>query len=258
MKKREFLKTTGLLALGVVLSPLAACKTTSNTSTNDPKNDNNAAANQTPKTFVLPALEYGFDALAPHIDAETMQIHHGKHHQAYVNNLNKGLTEAGAKFGGMEIEQIMAALSADDADKVVRNNGGGHFNHSLYWRTMGAATDKKTPSGLLSEAINATFGSFDKFKEQFTAAAMARFGSGWAWLSLNKDGKLFISSTPNQDNPLMSKVVEQSGTPLLGIDVWEHAYYLNYQNRRADYVAAFYNVLRWDRVEELFNKATKG
>ena len=196
--------------------------------------------------FELPALPYAPDALEPHIDQKTMEIHHGKHHQAYVSNLNKALEgkEAGS------IEEICKNVS--NYGPAVRNNGGGHFNHSLFWTVIGPNAGG-APSGELADAINAAFGSFDAFKEKFSNAAATRFGSEWAWLVV-KDGKLEVTSTPNQDNPLMD-VAEVQGTPILGLDVWEHAYYLNYQNRRPDYVAAFYNVINWDAVADRYSKA---
>lgn len=198
--------------------------------------------------FELPALPYAPDALEPHIDKQTMEIHHGKHHQAYVTNLNKALE--GKDASGSSIEDICKNVSQHGP--AVRNNGGGHFNHSLFWTVIGP-DGGGNPSGELAEAINAAFGSFDGFKEKFSNAAATRFGSGWAWLIV-KDGKLEVTSTPNQDNPLMD-VAEVQGTPILGIDVWEHAYYLNYQNRRPDYVAAFYNVINWNAVADRFAKA---
>lgn len=198
--------------------------------------------------FTLPALPYAHNALEPHIDEKTMQIHHGKHHQAYVDNLNKAI--AGTPNEGKSLEELVKA--AGTISPAVRNNGGGHWNHTFFWESM-AANAGGTPSGALADAINAAFGSFDAFKEKFANAGMTRFGSGWAWL-LVKDGKLEISSTPNQDNPLMD-VAEVKGTPVLGVDVWEHAYYLHYQNRRADYLTAFWNVVNWNKVAERFGAA---
>jgi Fe-Mn family superoxide dismutase len=198
--------------------------------------------------FTLPALPYSHDALEPHIDTQTMQIHHGKHHQAYVDNLNKAI--AGTPNENKSIEELVAI--AGSISPAVRNNGGGHWNHSFFWESL-AANAGGQPSGALGDAITAAFGSFDAFKEKFAAAGMTRFGSGWAWLIV-KDGKLEISSTPNQDNPLMD-VAEVKGTPLLGVDVWEHAYYLKYQNRRADYLAAFWNVVNWSKVADRFAAA---
>ena len=191
--------------------------------------------------FTLPALPYGFDALEPHIDTTTMQIHHGKHHQAYVDNLNKAI--AGTPHEGKSLEELVR--HAGQISTPVRNNGGGHWNHSFFWESLAPGAGG-APTGKLLEDINAAFGSFEGMKEKFNAAGMGRFGSGWAWLIV-KDGKLEISSTPNQDNPLMD-VAEVKGTPLLGADVWEHAYYLKYQNRRADYLAAFWNLVNWSKV----------
>ena len=198
--------------------------------------------------FTLPALPYAFDALEPHIDSQTMQIHHGKHHQAYVDNLNKAI--AGTEHENKSLEQLVA--TAGKISPAVRNNGGGHWNHSFFWNILSANSGGK-PSGKLGDAINSTFGSFEAFQEKFNAAGTTRFGSGWAWLIV-KDGKLEISSTPNQDNPLM-EVAEVKGTPVLGVDVWEHAYYLKYQNRRPDYLKAVWNVINWQKVEEHFTKA---
>lgn len=200
--------------------------------------------------FTLPALPYAHDALEPHFDTQTMQIHHGKHHQAYVDNLNKAI--AGTEHESKTIEQLVATAGA--ISPAVRNNGGGHWNHSFFWESLrpaGLLDVVNAPSGKLAEAIDAAFGSFDAFKEKFAAAGMTRFGSGWAWLIKDTDGKLAVSSTPNQDNPLMD-VAEVKGTPLLGADVWEHAYYLKYQNRRADYLNAFWNLVNWDKVAERF------
>ncbi len=195
----------------------------------------------------LPALPYGYDALEPHIDTMTMQIHHGKHHQAYVDNLNKAL--AGTDGENKSLEELMANISSYPV--AVRNNGGGHYNHSLFWSVLG--TDNSTPSGKLADAINATFGSFDALKEKMNTAGATRFGSGWAWLSVS-GGNLVVSSTPNQDNPLMD-VAEVKGTPILGIDVWEHAYYLKYQNKRPDYLSAIWNVINWREVEKRYEAA---
>lgn len=192
--------------------------------------------------FTLPSLPYANNALEPHIDAKTMEIHHGKHHNAYVTNLNAAV--AGKPEENLSIEEICANISKYPA--AVRNNGGGHYNHSLFWSVMGPNAGG-TPTGKLADAINAAFGSFDEFKTKFAAAGATRFGSGWAWLIVGADGKLAITSTPNQDNPLMD-VAEVKGKPILGLDVWEHAYYLNYQNRRPDYITAFWNVVNWSEV----------
>ena len=191
--------------------------------------------------FELPKLEYDYAALEPHIDARTMEIHHTKHHQAYITNLNNAL--AGGIWENKSLEEILANISKLPA--VVRNNGGGHFNHTMFWQVMGPKGGGNPSSDLL-DALNRYFGSFDKFKEQFTTAAMTRFGSGWAWLVKVGD-ELKITSTPNQDNPLMD-LAEVKGMPVLGVDVWEHAYYLKYQNRRNEYLAAFWNVVNWDNV----------
>jgi len=200
--------------------------------------------------FELPSLPYAFEALEPHIDARTMEIHHGKHHQAYVNNLNNALKD-NADAAGKSIEDILASMSK--FPMAVRNNGGGHWNHSLFWQLL-SPTGGGLPSGKLADAITASFGSFDAFKEQFNTAATTRFGSGWAWLVLHGD-KLVVTSTANQDNPLMD-VAEVKGTPILALDVWEHAYYLHYQNRRPDYIGAFWNVVNWEKASALFEAAT--
>ena len=196
--------------------------------------------------FTLAPLPYAHDALEPHIDTATMQIHHGKHHQAYVDNLNKAI--AGTPNENKSLEELVAA--AGSISPAVRNNGGGHWNHTFFWESL-AANAGGEPKGPLADAINEAFGSFDEFKTKFAQAGITRFGSGWAWLIKNADGKLEISSTPNQDNPLMD-VAEVKGTPLLGVDVWEHAYYLKYQNKRPDYLAAIWNVINWDKVSERF------
>lgn len=196
--------------------------------------------------FSLPELPYATTALEPHIDARTMEIHHGKHHAAYVNNLNAALEGTGNE--NKSLEEIIANISA--YAPAVRNNGGGHWNHSFFWTVMGP-NGGGTPAGELADAINEAFGSLDEFKKQFAQAGATRFGSGWAWLCVGADGKLFVTSTPNQDNPLMD-IAEKKGTPVLGLDVWEHAYYLNYQNRRPDYIGAFWNVVNWDEVSRLY------
>ena len=196
--------------------------------------------------YQLPALPYAFDALEPHVDAKTMEIHHDKHHAAYVTNLNKALE--GNPLGEQNIEQLIASLDKvpEAVRTAVRNNGGGHANHSLFWTTIGKGKGGE-PAGHLAEAIRSQLGGFDKFKEDFTKAAMTRFGSGWAWLSLDPKGMLVIESTANQDSPIM-----HGNTPLVGVDVWEHAYYLLYQNRRVDYLTAFFNVVDWDAVGKRF------
>ncbi len=197
-------------------------------------------------SFTLPQLPYAFNALEPHIDAKTMEIHHGKHHQAYVTNLNNAT--AGTDAENMSIEDLCKNISK--FPMPVRNNGGGHYNHSLFWELM-KPNGGGPPSGALADAINATFGTSEEFKTKFNAAGVGRFGSGWAWLIKNSAGKLEICSTPNQDNPLMD-VAETKGTPIIGLDVWEHAYYLNYQNRRPDYCTAWWNVINWETAAKRF------
>jgi superoxide dismutase, Fe-Mn family len=200
--------------------------------------------------FELPALPYTTDALEPHFDKMTMEIHHGKHHNAYVTNLNKALETS--DMAGKSIEEILKNISK--ATPAIRNNGGGHYNHSLFWKLLSPASSG-SPSGALAAAIEKKFGSFEKFKEDFAAAGVTRFGSGWAWLIV-ANGELALTSTPNQDNPLMD-IAEVKGTPILGLDVWEHAYYLKYQNRRPDFIAAFWNLVNWAEVEKLYNNALK-
>jgi Fe-Mn family superoxide dismutase len=198
--------------------------------------------------FSLPSLPYSSDALEPHIDKMTMEIHHGKHHAAYINNLNKAL-ESAPELANKSLEQLLANKCAAVPEKIrtaVRNNGGGHANHSLFWELMGPKAGGQ-PAGKLADAITSAFGGFEKFKEKFTEAALGRFGSGWAWLVKDPSGKLEVYSTPNQDSPWM-----ESKFPILGLDVWEHAYYLKYQNRRADYVQAWWNVVNWAAVEKRF------
>ena len=196
--------------------------------------------------FTLPALPYAFNALEPHIDARTMEIHHGKHHNAYVTNLNNAI--AGTDAEKLSLDEINKSISK--YPPAVRNNGGGHYNHSLFWTIIGPNAGG-APSGKLGDAIKSAFGSFDEFKTKFAAAATGRFGSGWAWLVKDGSGKLVIGSTPNQDNPLMD-IAEVKGTPVIGLDVWEHAYYLNYQNRRPDYIAAWWNVVNWNEAAKRF------
>ncbi len=197
--------------------------------------------------FTLPALPYAFNALEPHIDARTMEIHHGKHHNAYITNLNNAL--AGTDAEKLSLEEINKNISKYPAP--VRNNGGGHYNHSLFWTILGPGAGG-VPTGKLGDAINAAFGSFDEFKTKFAVAATGRFGSGWAWLIKDASGKAAITSTPNQDNPLMDLPEIIKGIPVIGLDVWEHAYYLNYQNRRPDYIAAWWNVVNWNEAAKRF------
>ena len=202
--------------------------------------------------FELPKLPYAYDALEPQIDAQTMEIHHSKHHQGYVTNLNNAI--AGTDLENQSIEEILHNVAKESA--AVRNNGGGHYNHSLFW-TILSPDGGGEPTGAVGEAINKTFGSYDKFKEEFSKAAATRFGSGWAWLCKQADGSVQICSTPNQDNPLMPDS-GCKGLPVLGLDVWEHAYYLKYQNKRPDYIAAFFNLINWDEVNRRFAEATPG
>lgn len=199
--------------------------------------------------FELPALPYAHDALEPHIDKATMEIHHGKHHNAYVTNLNAAI--AGTDAESLSLEELNKNISK--FAPAVRNNGGGHFNHSLFWTVL-APNAGGAPTGELAEAITKAFGSFDAFKEEFAKAGATRFGSGWAWLIVKADGSLAVTSTPNQDNPLMD-IAEVKGAPILGLDVWEHAYYLHYQNRRPDYIAAFWNLVNWTEVAKRFAAA---
>jgi len=202
--------------------------------------------------YTLPTLSYPYNVLEPHIDARTMEIHHTKHHQAYINNVNNALKDK-ADLESKSVESLIANLNAvpEDIRNVVRNNGGGHANHTFFWTIIGP-NGGGNPIGKVAEAITKEFGSFDAFKEKFAAAATTRFGSGWAWLSVTKEGKLEVSSTANQDSPIM-----EGKTPILGIDVWEHAYYLNYQNRRVDYISAFWNVVNWQEVDKLYTAVSK-
>jgi superoxide dismutase, Fe-Mn family len=201
--------------------------------------------------FTLPQLPYAYDALEPTIDAQTMQLHHSKHHQAYVDKLNEGVSED-PSLEGKSLEEILAVISSQP--KKVRNNGGGHWNHSFFWETMVGGGSQ--PTGRLAEAIDAKFGSLDALKTKFNEAGVGQFGSGWAWLIVGQDAELAIVSTPNQDNPLMDDAPVK-GTPILGNDVWEHAYYLKYQNRRPEYLAAWWNVVNWEKVAERFEAATR-
>lgn len=199
-------------------------------------------------SFELPQLPYAYDALTPNIDAKTMEIHYSKHHAGYTNNLNAAIK--GTDLEGKSIEDILTNLDMDN--KAVRNNGGGFYNHSLFWKVM-SPNGGGTPSGALAEAIDKKFGSFEKFKDEFSNAAKTQFGSGWAWLSVQKGGEVFVCSSANQDNPLMPGIgCAENVTPILGLDVWEHAYYLNYQNRRPDYVEAFFQVINWEEVSKLY------
>lgn len=202
--------------------------------------------------FELPSLPYAYDALEPYIDARTMEIHHTKHHAAYINNLNTAIK--GTPLENQTIEQILAQVSSLTA--AVRNNGGGHYNHSLFWTVLAPAQTSSAPEGTLKTQIENTFGSFENFKKEFSNAALTQFGSGWAWLLVDPAGQLKVCNTPNQDNPLMD-IAPVKGTPILGLDVWEHAYYLKYQNRRAEYIEAFWNIINWTEVARRYNHAIK-
>ncbi len=207
--------------------------------------------------YELPKLDYDYNALEPHIDAKTMEIHHTKHHQTYVTNVNKAL-EQHPELAKKSVNELIADLNSvpENIRTVVRNNGGGHSNHSFFWKIIGPGKGGE-PKGSLATAINETFGSFEKFKEEFAAAAAGRFGSGWAWLGVKADKKLCVCSSANQDSPLMKGVVDCTCTPVIGLDVWEHAYYLNYQNRRPDYIKAFWNVVNWDAAEANYQAAIR-
>jgi len=234
MNRISFLSHSALLGMAGILMPQAILTA--------PK-----------EVFTLPNLSYGFDALEPHIDKATMEIHHGKHHKAYVDNLNKAI--AGTPLEKMSLSEIMQGISKHPV--AVRNNGGGHYNHSMFWTIMAPANTNK-PSGELASAIDKKFGSFDKFKEEFNKAATSRFGSGWAWLIVTNKGELAVTSTPNQDNPLMDVVPQaERGYPVMGIDVWEHAYYLKYQNKRADYISGWWNVLNWNAISLRYAEGVK-
>ena len=202
-------------------------------------------------SHTLPNLDYSPDALEPHFDARTMEIHHGKHHQAYVNNLNAALE--GSELASMDVDSLVKDLSVvpEEVRQAVRNNGGGHSNHTFFWKCL-APQGGGLPQGSLAEAITSAFGNLDSMKEAFGKAALTRFGSGWAWLIKSGDGTLSVTSTPNQDSPIMEGVADDLGTPIIGLDVWEHAYYLNYQNRRPDYVSAFWNLVNWEKALEIF------
>lgn len=238
MDRKKFLASLGVLSLAGGIKKVDAITNKINKTIN---------RSNTMSKFELAPLPYPFDALEPHIDARTMEIHHDKHHAAYINNLNKAV-EGNAELEGKSLEELFKNISKLPA--AVRNNGGGHYNHAMFWNIMGPNKGGQ-PTGALADAINGTFGSFDKFKELFSNAGATRFGSGWAWLVLT-DGKLVVSSTPNQDNPLMD-VAEVKGFPILGLDVWEHAYYLHYQNRRPDYINAWWNVVNWDEAAKRFS-----
>jgi len=238
MKRRFFLKSAFISSAAIYGKSFA-------TFTN---NRNNKLRSSIMSKFELPSLPYAYDALEPHIDKMTMEIHHSKHHQAYVNNLNNAV--AGTDLEGKSLEELFAAISK--APAAVRNNGGGVYNHNLFWTVM-KPNGGGAPTGAVADAFNGTFGSFDEFKKQFSNAAATRFGSGWAWLVVS-GGKLVVTSSPNQDNTLMD-ISEVKGTPILGLDVWEHAYYLHYQNRRPDYISSWWNVVNWDEVNKRLAQA---
>jgi Fe-Mn family superoxide dismutase len=251
MNKRTFLRTGAFATAAIIVNPfsLTSCNRAASAATTIPAAGGTAAAK-----FELPPLPYQFNALEPHIDKMTMEIHHDKHHAGYVTNLNKAIE--GKDYANMTLEQLVEAVKSDDT--AVRNNGGGHFNHSMFWKWL-APNAGGTPKGKIADFITSKFTSFDKFKEQFNAAATGRFGSGWAWLVVGSNGDLMITSTPNQDNPLMKNIVtnKEYGYPILGLDVWEHAYYLKYQNKRPDYIAAFWNVVNWDEVNRQYDMGMK-
>ncbi|WP_174867162.1 superoxide dismutase [Pectobacterium polaris] len=206
--------------------------------------------------YVLPSLPYAFDALEPHFDARTMEIHYSKHHQTYVTNLNNAVADASDQQVPVEVLIADIAALPENIRVAVRNNGGGHANHSLFWTVLSAQGEK--PEGKLAQAIDSDLGGYESFKDSFTKAAQTRFGSGWAWLTVGRDGKLLVESSANQDNPLMGDFAGLSGgTPILGLDVWEHAYYLNYQNRRPDYISAFFSIINWQEVARRYEDATK-
>lgn len=250
MKKREFIKLTGLVGAGMLIAPLAGCGDNSPL----PAGGSNGSEDKLPEPpvekgqFTLPELGYAYNALEPRIDELTMTTHHTKHHAGYVKKLNAALSEA-PQHADRSLESLMSAIGSGDT--ALRNNGGGHYNHSLYWKVI-APGGGNEPQGELKTAIESSFGSLQAFADAFQKAAATRFGSGWAWLSADENKQLFISSTPNQDNPLMGNIVDQAGRPVLGIDVWEHAYYLNYQNRRGDYIQAFMELINWDQVARNF------
>lgn len=243
MDKREFLKLTSLAGAAILSGPLSSLASTSSVSGQPAFADPKAP-------FVLPALPYGYDALEPNIDKLTMEIHHDKHHAAYVKNLNDQI--AGTTFASLTLEEILRKVT--DKDKPgIRNNAGGHYNHSLFWTLL--SPTKQTPSDKLKTVIAKSFGSWEAFQTKFNDAAKTVFGSGWAWLIVTPDKKLAVINTPNQDNPLMHNIVKDKGTPVLALDVWEHAYYLKHQNKRPEYIDAFWNAINWDEVEKRYNAA---
>lgn len=240
MEKREFIKKSVLLLSGAFVLPAMSSKSRS-TDMGEPRL----------VPFALPKLNYAYDALEPSIDTKTMEIHHTKHHAAYIAKLNESMK--GTPFEKLSLNSILSTIKTSD-NLVIRNNAGGHFNHSFFWETMRPNGEKLLDSSLLT-AINKSFGSYESFKLQFSDQAKSLFGSGWTWLCIDKKKKLFITTTPNQDNPLMDKISKRPGTPLLALDVWEHAYYLKYQNKRVDYISNFFDVIDWKKIEERFQAA---
>jgi Fe-Mn family superoxide dismutase len=247
MHKREFIKLAGLAGVAALSNPMGTMAATPSTASG-----RISSANSPKAPFEIPKLPYAYDALEPNIDKATMEIHHDKHHAAYVKNLNDGIK--GTAYETLTLDEILAKVKPED--KAIRNNAGGHFNHSLFWTIL--SPEKTTPSDKLKTAISSTFTSWEKFQETFNAAAKGVFGSGWAWLIVTPGKKLSVISTPNQDNPLMTGIVKEQGTPILALDVWEHAYYLKYHNVRPDYITAFWNVINWKEVERRYNEAIKG
>jgi Fe-Mn family superoxide dismutase len=246
MHKRTFIKLTGMATASALLAPsLTFC-----TSAPEKIEGNATPEALSAEQFTQPALRYAYTDLEPHIDALTMEVHYSKHHAGYTKNLNAAVA-ANNSLGGKTIENILAEITNDAGDKAIRNNGGGYYNHNLYWEIM-SPNGGGAPKGDIAQAIDKSFGSWDACKESLTKAAAGVFGSGWAWLCADQNKGLFICTTPNQDNPLMHKVVEHKGNPLIGLDVWEHAYYLKHQNKRADYLASFFDVLNWDAVNARF------
>ena len=245
MNKRSFLKSAGLIGIASIINPKNLFASTSNVGTWP-----NSAVDEMPKNgeFSLPSLKHAYDAYEPSIDRMTMEIHHSKHHAGYVKKLNAAIKDT--EMASMSLDQIIKQVKPGQT--AVRNNGGGHYNHSFFWNLLNPS--KTNPGGNLLAAINNSFGSVEKMQEEFNKAAGDRFGSGWAWLCKNKKGQLVITSTPNQDNPLMSQIAKSKAWPVIGLDVWEHAYYLKYQNKRADYVKAFWNLVDWNVAEQNFNK----
>lgn len=254
MKKRTFLKLTGAAGAGLLVAPFAGCETSPESNPMDSPAANPQAPPKKPKLklHVQAPLGYALDALAPAIDSETMGLHYGKHHAGYVSKLNMAIRQNTA-FEGLQLEDLLSQITDADDHMALRNNGGGHFNHSLYWRLMepgGAAA----PTGPFKALLDSTFGSTEGFLVALKSAGGKQFGSGWAWLIEKADGQLAVTSTPNQDNPLMTQVVDEPGRPIIGVDVWEHAYYLNYQNRRGDYLQAFTTLLNWDVAAAIWSR----